>query len=53
MNVNGSLPDGKKVAGLETHDVSDDGTTHTHSGVLTIGGEKTDPLQDVWTRLKK
>ena len=53
LNVNGTLPDGKRVAGLETHNVSDDGTTHTQSGVLTIGGEKTDPLQDVWTRLKK
>ena len=53
VQVSGSLPDGKRVAGLETHNVSDGGTTHTLSGVLTIGGEKTDPLQDVWTRLKK
>ena len=53
VNVNGSLPDGKKVTGLETHGVSDDGNTHSISGILTIGGQKTDPLQDVWKRVTK
>ena len=51
--LNGSLPDGKKILGELTVTISDDGKTHTWTGQVTVGGEKTDPVHDVWRRVSK
>lgn len=51
--LNGSLPDGKKIVGELVVTVSDDGDTHTWTGQLTVGGEKADPVHDVWRRVSK
>ena len=49
--VTGSLADGKKIRGELTLTISDEGNTHTWTGQLTVGGEKADPLHDVWRRV--
>lgn len=47
----GSLADGTKTEGDWTLNVSDDGDTHRWTGSVSVGGEASDPLQDVWTRV--
>ena len=51
--ISGSMPDGKKIQGETTLTVSDDGKTHTYNGVLTIEGDQTDKINDVYKRLAK
>ena len=47
----GSLADGSKTEGDYTLHLSDDGNVYRWSGTTMVGGEATDPLQDVWTRV--
>jgi hypothetical protein len=46
----GSNPDGSKIEEKNTLTISNDGNTGTWTGTGTIGGEKMDPLHDVWQR---
>ncbi len=49
----GSNPDGSKIEEKNTITISNGGNTHTWTGTGTIGGEKMDPLHDVWRRVSK
>jgi hypothetical protein len=51
--IDGSMPDGKKIAGELVDTISDEGDTHTWTGPVTVGGEKADPVHDVWRRVGK
>ena len=48
-----SLPDGRKFEGKGTLTISNGGKTLAWAGTATIGGEKSDPWQDVWRRVSK
>ena len=49
----GSNPGGSKIEEKNTLTISNDGNTGTWTGTGTIGGEKMDPLHDVWRRVSK
>lgn len=47
----GSNPDGTKLEGQFTLNISDDGNTHRWRGTGTIGGKEADEIKDVWRRV--
>lgn len=49
----GSLPDGTKYQGEYTVTITENGNKHTWTGPTTMGGKKTDEMNDVFRRVSK